>query len=152
MMPNKYQDVFDALEKNHFGVKKEKYLENLDNAEERKTYGDDNVKKEFYIPIKATSTKTIYANAVVEACNFADAMRIFRNTPEYLLDIHEDYWNESDEWLEPYEYDEEAEHFYDLEGRGIKFDPEEEMNKITGMEEIDFKHVEGQNLIWRDEE
>lgn len=143
-----YKDVFDALEKGYFKIDKKKYFENLDRAEEYKIYGDDNVKKEFYIPVKTTVTKTIYTNAVVEACNFMDAMRTFHNTPEHRLDIYEESMYEDDEWMDFYEYNKEGDHFFSIDGKDIIFDPKEEMNKTTGMEEIDFKHVEGQKLIW----
>lgn len=143
-----YKDVFDALEKGYFKIDKKKHFKNLDYAEKCKTHGENNVIKEFYIPVKATASKTIYANAIIEACNFMEAMRIFRNTPEHLLDIYEESVYEDDEWLDFYEYNEIGDHFLSIDGKEINFDPEEEINKITGVREIDFKYIEGQNLIW----
>ena len=149
-MENKYQDVFEALDKGYFKIDKEKYFENLDKAQERKIYGENNVVKEFYIPVKSTISKTIYGNVIVKAPNFIEAMRIFHHTPELYLDIYDPSVYEDDEWEEPYKYNEKGDHFFSIDGKGIRFHPEEEMNKITGMEKIDFKHVEGQKLIWRE--
>ena len=145
-MKNTKKDVFEEFEKGNLGIKKEKYLKNLENEYKNEGIEEDELIKEFFIPVRANVTKTIYASVKIEACNFSEAMEFFNKTPERLLVIVDED-EDMEECVESYEYDKGAHHYYEHpDGRTVVFDPKE-----VNIVETCFNHVDGQELIWSEQ-